>query len=819
MQIITTSPGRKVLSWLLALAMLLALLPTAFATDTEGAYVLMNIPYGEFYAAEKGESDTAARIDAVSSATKSKTMNKGLAANSYHVSDSGEDITGITYPVYVADKAALDGLTKVDSAEALFHNESYAYCTLESTPASYKTLTVMAGSKTFSKASGTVQKAENVTATLSTEDHHVNYAINVTGLAAVTADNVCAATIHTTENKIYGLRHVSEIWRGISLGFNAEGTYAELVGKTVNAITYYLSDGTIYTFDTEVKVPPLTGVTATVESVDAGTASTTFALDKALPGDFNPEYSVNLEGATVNSTDKTITLPAGAAFGSYTLTITDTNGTYAPVTAKFSLYGYVLMNIPYKDFYSAEKGKDETAMQVDAVSSATKSKTRSTLAAGSYHKNSDGSDISGIIYPVQIGNQSALSGLKEVKDSDALSITVSLRGQETTTTYTGKDTLFENGDYAYYVLSEKPAAYKTLSVRRGQKSFGQTTSSITEASGAAAALSTEDRHVDYAIHVTGLESVKADNVSAVTLHTTAGEVYGLRHVYEIWRGTSLGFNADGTYAELVGKTVDKITYYLNDGSAYAVSTISPVTDVKGTTVDLSKYVPNRSGYDFAGWYLDKNLTKPATTVTLNKSATIYAKWTEQTADTPTPAITFGDVPSGAYYTDAVDWAVAKGITDGTGKNTAGQDMFSPEIACTRAQAVTFLWRAAGKPEPTSTQNPFRDVKDTKDTNWYYKAVLWAVEQGITTGTTATTFSPNEVCIRAQIVTLLYRYEKEPAAGGNSFSDVPADEYYADAVKWAVSKEVTNGTGDGKFSPQADCTRGQIVTFLYRDMVS
>ena len=169
---------------------------------------------------------------------------------------------------------------------------------------------------------------------------------------------------------------------------------------------------------------------------------------------------------------------------------------------------------------------------------------------------------------------------------------------------------------------------------------------------------------------------------------------------------------------------------------------------------------------------------------------------------------FRDVPSGAYYGDAVNWAVANGITNGM---TA--DLFDPNGICTRAQAVTFLWRAAGSPAPKATAMPFADVKAG---SYYYDAVLWAVENGITKGTSDTTFSPDVKCTRAQIVTFLWRAQKSPAAASvNVFTDVAADAYYADAVNWAVAKGITSGTSAAAFSPNADCTRAQIVTFLYR----
>ena len=169
---------------------------------------------------------------------------------------------------------------------------------------------------------------------------------------------------------------------------------------------------------------------------------------------------------------------------------------------------------------------------------------------------------------------------------------------------------------------------------------------------------------------------------------------------------------------------------------------------------------------------------------------------------------FVDVATGGYYEDAVDWAVENGITKGT-----DDTHFSPDGICTRAQAVTFLWRAAGSPKPETRTMPFADIPAG---SYYYDAVLWAVENGIAKGTSDTTFSPNMTCTRAQIVTFLWRSEKSPAAGTvNPFADVKSAAYYADAVLWAAKEDITRGTTNTTFSPDADCTRAQIVTFLWR----
>ena len=169
---------------------------------------------------------------------------------------------------------------------------------------------------------------------------------------------------------------------------------------------------------------------------------------------------------------------------------------------------------------------------------------------------------------------------------------------------------------------------------------------------------------------------------------------------------------------------------------------------------------------------------------------------------------FVDVATGSYYEDAVDWAVENGITKGT-----DDTHFSPDGICTRAQAVTFLWRAAGSPKPETRAMPFTDVPVG---SYYYDAVLWVVENGITKGTSDTTFNPNDTCTRAQIVSFLWRSEKTPVASSrNLFTDVKPGAYYLDAVLWAVESGITKGTTAMKFSPDADCTRAQIVTFLWR----
>lgn len=244
---------------------------------------------------------------------------------------------------------------------------------------------------------------------------------------------------------------------------------------------------------------------------------------------------------------------------------------------------------------------------------------------------------------------------------------------------------------------------------------------------------------------------------------------------------------------------------LNDGNGKAFA--SPAKAAADTAITLTA-TPN-AGYHFKAWRVilggvtitDNKFTMPAEDVEVQA---VFEK------DAPISKHPFLDVPADAYYEDAVVWAVGKGITSGTNATT-----FDPNGTCTRAQAVTFLWRAAGSPTPKTKLMPFPDVPVG---SYYWNAVLWAIEQGITEGTSYLTFSPNDSCTRAQIVTFLWRAKGNPAVSGNApFTDVAPDAYYAAAVTWAEKNGITGGIGNGLFGSNNTCTRAQIVTFLYRAM--
>lgn len=259
-----------------------------------------------------------------------------------------------------------------------------------------------------------------------------------------------------------------------------------------------------------------------------------------------------------------------------------------------------------------------------------------------------------------------------------------------------------------------------------------------------------------------------------------------------------GSSSDPTYSVTVDKT--------ENGSV----TVSPKSASKGDTVTVT--VKPDSGYVLETLTVtDKNGNE----LTLKDKGDGKYTFTMPTGKVEVKATFmednsmlnfFYDVPNGAYFYEAVKWAVDKGITNGL-----SDTMFGPYESCTRAQIVTFLWRAAGSPEP-KTASSFTDVPASA---YYAKAVAWAIENGITNGMTETTFAPNATCTRGQSVTFLYRALKGTASGSTNFTDVKSDAFYTDAINWAVANNVTNGTSNTTFSPNADCTRAEIVTFLYR----
>ena len=372
--------------------------------------------------------------------------------------------------------------------------------------------------------------------------------------------------------------------------------------------------------------------------------------------------------------------------------------------------------------------------------------------------------------------------------------------------YTGKVTAdggklyltFTTNGFSPFVISSAVASidgvmYPTLAEAVANVDSGKTIMLETDCAEAVTVSRTVKFTLDKNSHAfTG--SIKAGSYTTVT--ATGTELVEYTFTYS--RPYSGSSSYDPTYSVTVDKT--------ENGSV----TVSPKSASKGDTVTIT--VKPDSGYvletltvtDKNGNELtlkDKGDGKYTFTMPAGK-VEVKATFMEDNS----VLNFFYDVPNGAYFYEAVKWAVDKGITNGL-----SDTMFGPYESCTRAQIVTFLWRAAGSPEP-KTASSFTDVPVS---TYYAKAVAWAVENGITNGMTATEFAPDATCTRGQSVTFLHRVLKGTASGSANFTDVKSDAFYADAVNWAVASDVTNGTSATTFSPNADCTRAEIVTFLYR----
>ncbi|MBR2779315.1 MAG: S-layer homology domain-containing protein [Firmicutes bacterium] len=766
---------KKVLSMFLSAALLAGTLPgcPVMAAETDAdEYVLMNIPYAQFYAGELGDTG----VDSIASATlNGKARNVNVNGASYHQSEEAvktEGIAGSTYPVKASaeELAALKAkgakeVTDADKVEyemnvrgtmqtktlegamALQESPDYSYYVLKDAPASYKELNIAEdGTVSFGAAAGTAETG-TVTGTAEAGGNHTDIEIKLSGAEIAAAD--VSGVIVTTEKGSYAMHHVVNIWRGTELGWDLGDL--DLGGETISRIRYFMKDGSIVDYSTEIPIP-------------------------------------------------------GAA--------------------------YVLMNIPYADFYKAELGESDA--QVDALASATKSKTRGTLAAGSYHKNADGSDISGVIYPVFVADTAVLKDFKEVTDSDKVEITVSGRGGETTTAYEGKDALFENEDYAYYKLSAKPARFKKLTVAEdGTKIFSAVSGRVPSVADASGEVNENAHHTDVEIvlsNTAGIETGQA--VSAVVVTFEDNSKIGLHHVAEIWRATELG----GSAADFADKKIKNIRYYTPEtvidfpmeisikkkaaselAAAFESSTKVTLSglpeDIENPVVTIQSRVGRgetpvviADSAEIKDGAVTTEAAVSGTTYTVKVSSDNYLPLTATIEYKELQK--FEDVPEGIYFCDAVYWAVEKAITNGI-----DETHFGPDGECTRGQMVTFLYRAMGKPEVKDKTNPFTDVKADQ---YYTDAVLWAVEQGITKGMSANTFEPDTKVTRGQAVTFLSRVKNEKAEKpDNPFEDVASGAYYYDAVLWAVEKNITKGMDEKIFGPDLICKRSQIVTFLYR----
>lgn len=554
------------------------------------------------------------------------------------------------------------------------------------------------------------------------------------------------------------------------------------------------------------------------------------------------------------------TIPAAAAdwAAEEAPAIIDEDFDILPEDAQETLTGtdeavYVLMNIPYAEFYATE-GDDS----VDAVSSATKNKPRTkTLSCGSYHVNSDGTDITGVTYPVKLD----LEGAKALKSMQAdgtisvitgrssVTITVTNRGKETTTTYSGKDALYEAPSYSYFKLADVPAAYKEATYNGSSFSFGSVQGTVQTVDGLTGEVKIGARHTNIEISLTGVtipttqdaegNAVNCD-VNAIVVTDADGNQYGLRHIANLWRGTEIGWNYDDeNLGDLTGNVIKNIHYYFSDGTitdypcdigfrtakynndltAPALVMADDQTEAQYTTYlsAINKVTVDDTEYD----NISPVIISPDGSIDINAEAdgTKIFGGIKRHKVTVTAAAHddltfliggFKDVqdPSHAYY-NAIYWAADKGITKGYSDATFGIDR-----NCTRGEAIMFLWNMAGRPAPRYSNTAFTDVPRN---HAFFKAILWAKQKGITKGFKDGSFGINKECTRGQMMTFIWRYKNTPAPKNQKkspFTDVAVSHTYYKAILWAYQNKVTQGFSDGTFGIDTSCTRGQMIRFLY-----
>ena len=503
---------RKVLSLLLALTALLALASFASAEEADVA-VIMNIPYTDFYKAELNLPDDY-QVDAVTTATEKVYKNAALVGGSYAVetADGTHEIQGVSFPVRV-NAALLNEapFAQVADAEALASSTSYSYCVPETAPAYYKELTALDGAFSF----GPVQN-----------------------LAAADAEGVKPVL-----DEVKGRRGDYKLQlKGFD--FSTDGK-----DNIVYAVV-------VKTADAAYPLRHLENIFGGDElAINAGSSKLIKGVNPAKPDNYT-----SIVGQTITEIDY------------YTSQGLYTFAANIELPDELDNKGYVLMNIPYAKFYEAEV---TDASIIDAVSSSTLMKPRTgTLAGGSYHVDPEGTDISGVIYPVYVDDLAALAGLGgiEITDDSKVEITVTNKGETTTTAYDGKAALFEAPSYSWYVMQEGalPKQYKTLTLG-DEPSF----SAVNKKDKALPVEVTyiKDKHADIALQVSGAEDkLDGSDISGVVLVTEDGTRVGLRHVKNIWRKYKLGFNLDSAeYAALAGKTITEVRY-ITEGANYVFET-------------------------------------------------------------------------------------------------------------------------------------------------------------------------------------------------------------------------------------------------------
>ena len=567
--------------------------------------------------------------------------------------------------------------------------------------------------------------------------------------------------------------------QSVSVSKNDDGSF------TVSNVTGDLvirSDRTPKTYT--VTVTGNGAADATAAATAAYATDYTFTLNKAAGYDYTVAATIGGKDCTpaLAADGKTYTIPGTSITGNIVIHVTKTQK--APATTAISFTGTGSGDVAGGTSQTGTNGQDFTfTIDEKAGYTYTVKLGGETLAKANGRYTIPGAKLTGTALTVTVE--------KTEKLPEITTTTIGFTGTGSGDVAGGTSQTATNGTDFTFTVDEKEGY--TYTVKLGNetltKANGQYTIPGAKLTGTALIVTVE-------------KTTKTPEITTTTIGFTgsgSGDVAGGTN-QTATNGTDFTFTVDEkegyTYTvKLGGETLTKVNGQYTIPGAKLTGTALTVT-VEKTAKTGEKPLPTPVGPKPEK---PEKPSEPGTTEPTEPGTTEPTK----------PAHSFDDVPAGAYYEEAVAWAAEKGITEGTSANT-----FAPKALCTRAQVVTFLWRAAGCPEPQNAGS-FADVTAG---SYYAKAVAWAIENGITGGTGDGMFSPDAVCTRAQAVTFLYRASAAPAVdGSSSFSDVDADAYYMAAVRWAEQNGITGGIGGGLFGSDLDCTREQIVTFIFRMM--
>ena len=538
------------------------------------------------------------------------------------------------------------------------------------------------------------------------------------------------------------------------------------------------------------------------------TSGSNYIYTVSAPSGFDRIYVINKTGATPTTSQLT-TMPSGAA--SVSLSASDFNS----ATGKCTLY-IMAWNNNYSNYSSSSSsygkyyyGTLEVYLQSNDI--------EYTGVAGST-VNFQHSSFTAFLNAMNVSTSTDYYEFQDVTFTYFNSTTqgtlyygstAMTSGTYNSSSYFNSATKITNLDnVSFAIKSTIPSTIKTISVpfqlHAKQYRSGTYSSTFVRDVTFSGRVVISVAREDVVINVAAGDAVKLDATAFLTYLRNSSTSYRNANIDYVTFSQNLSVSSSSS-AYVNGALY---TYYTN---SYSFG--NPVTSTDRFYYNPTTYNVNRlSDVAFrANAYASAGTTVyiPFTIKLLNSNATVTGTLAAKIAN----AVNFYDVAPGAYYYDAVKWAVGAGVTKGTGNN-----MFSPAKSCTRAEIVTFLWRAAKSPAPKSYSNPFTDVYSGMGSD-FYNAILWAVGEGITTGTTTSKFSPNDTCTRGQIVTFLHRYLKTPSGYySNPFKDVKSGYYCYNAVIWAYGSGVAKGSSATTFSPDATCTRGDAVTFLYRALV-